>query len=123
MSWVGGMAVVAAAVAAAGCGAGDGGGERSDPPPPDRLSVTFATAAGDFRVSLDCGVADRSACAQILEALAEERDAETCEPIAATGERIVVRGLIGGQEVGAAIERRTDCEARLFDRVSAALGP
>jgi hypothetical protein len=34
-----------------------------------------------------------------------------------------VRGLIGGQKVGAAIERRTDCEARLFDRVSAALGP
>ena len=34
-----------------------------------------------------------------------------------------MRGLIGGQEVGAAIDRRTDCEARLYDRVSAALLP
>jgi hypothetical protein len=115
---------VVAAIVAAGCGGGGGGADRSDPPPPDRLTVRFTSGAGEaFRVSLDCGVADRAACSEILEAIAEERDAETCEPIAPTGERIVVRGLIGGQEVGAAIARRTDCEARLFDRVSAALGP
>jgi hypothetical protein len=40
-----------------------------------------------------------------------------------SGRRIRVRGTIGGEEVSVAIERRTDCEARLYDRVSAALAP
>ena len=117
------LALLVAVSLLAGCGgAGDGAG-RTDPPPPDRLDVTLTAAEGDaFRVALDCGVADRAACSEILEAIAEEEDGETCEPIADTGERIVVRGLIEGQEVGAALDRRTDCEARLFDRVNAALG-
>ena len=117
-------AAAAAALVLAGCGAGGGGGERTDRPPPDRLAVTLSSEAGpSFRVALDCAVADRTACADILEALAEGRDAETCAPIAPAGGRIVVRGTIGGEGVGAAIERRTDCEARLYDRVRAALAP
>jgi hypothetical protein len=117
------VVVASLVVLAAGCGGG-GGGERTEPLPPDRLDITLTGAQGDaFRVALDCGVADRAACSEILEAIAEEQDAEACEPIADTGERIVVRGLIEGQEVGAALDRRTDCEARLFDRVNAALGP
>ena len=99
----------AAAIALAGCGAGgSGGGDQTDPPPPDRLDVTLDPAEG---------------CAEILEAIAEERDAERCAPVTPSGRRIRVRGTIGGQEVSVAIERRTDCEARLYDRVSAALGP
>jgi hypothetical protein len=115
----------AAALALAGCGAGDGGGgDRTDPPPPDRLAVTLDPAEGSsFRIALDCDVADRSTCAEILEAIAEERDAERCAPVTPSGRRIRVRGTIGGQEVSVAIERRTDCEARLYDRVSAALAP
>jgi hypothetical protein len=114
----------AAALALAGCAAGGGAGDRTDPPPPDRLEVTLDPQEGSsFTVALDCGVADRATCAEILEALAEERDAERCAPVPPSGRRIRVRGTIGGEEVSAAIERRTDCEARLYDRVSAALGP
>jgi hypothetical protein len=117
-------AAAAAALALAGCGGGGGGGERTDRPPPDRLTVTLSSETGpSFRVALDCAVADRPACADILEALAEGRDAEACAPIARIGGRIVVRGTIGGEGVGAAIERRTDCEARLYDRVREALAP
>jgi len=117
-------AATAAALVLAGCGGGGGDGGETEREPPDRLAVTLSSETGpSFRVSLDCGVADRPACAEILDALREERDAERCEPIAATGARIVVRGTIGGEQVGAAIDRRTDCEARLYDRVRAALAP
>jgi hypothetical protein len=115
----------AAALALAGCAAGaGGGGDRTDPPPPDRLTVTLDPEEGSsFTVALDCAVADRKTCAAILQALAEGRDAERCAPVPPSGRRIRVRGTIGGEEVSAAIERRTDCEARLYDRVSAALAP
>ncbi|HSJ72764.1 MAG TPA: hypothetical protein VK904_00480 [Miltoncostaeaceae bacterium] len=114
----------ALALAPAGCGGGGGGGDGTERTPPDRLAVTLSSEAGpSFRVALDCAVADRPACAEILDALREERDAGGCAPIADTGARIVVRGTIGGDEVGAAIDRRTDCEARLYDRVRAALSP
>jgi hypothetical protein len=117
-------AAAAAAVLLGGCGGGGGGAGRTDRPPPDRLTVTLTSDEGpSFRVALDCGVADRPACAEILQALADERDAQTCAPIAAMGGRILVRGTIGGEGVGAVIERRTDCEARLYDRVRAALTP
>jgi hypothetical protein len=117
-------AAAAAALVLAGCGAGGGGADRTEQQPPDRLTVTFSFESGpSFRVSLDCGIADRTACAEILQALAEERDPERCVPIEASGSRIVVRGTIGGEDVGAAIDRRTDCEARLYDRVRAALSP
>ncbi len=120
------LAIAAAtALALAGCAGGSGGaGDRTDPPPPDRLAVTLEPEAGPtFRVALDCGVADLEACSQILEALGEAGDDETCLPLPDSGERIVVRGTIGGEEVGAALERRTDCEARVYDRVREALGP
>jgi hypothetical protein len=114
----------ASALLLAACGAGGGGGERTDRPPPDRLAVTLEPQGGaSFRVALDCAVADRATCAEVLEALAEERDAETCSPLPPSGRRIRVQGTIGGREVSAAIERRTDCEARLYDRVTAALEP
>ena len=118
-------AAVAVALVAAGCGGGgSGGADRTDPPPPDALAVTFEPEGGpSFRTALDCAVADRAACAEVVEALAEERDSAACAPISSTGERIIVRGTIGGRQVGAAIERRTDCEARLYDRVRAALAP
>jgi hypothetical protein len=119
-----GVALAASALLLAGCGTGGGGDGRSDPPPPDRLTVALEPEGGaSFRVALDCGVADLATCAEILEALAEERDADTCTPLPPTGRRILVRGTIDGREVGAAIERRTDCEARLYDRVRAALAP
>jgi hypothetical protein len=86
--------------------------------------VTLEPAQGaTFRIALDCGIADTETCSEVLDAIADERDDETCVPVAPLGGRIVVRGLIDGQEVGAAIDRRTDCEARLYDRVSAALLP
>jgi hypothetical protein len=114
----------AAAVVLAACGGGAGGGERTDHEPPDRLTVTLSSVTGpSFRVSLDCGVADLDACAEVIAALQEERDAERCVPIEDDGARIVVRGTIGGEDVGAAIDRRTDCEARRYDRVRAALQP
>jgi hypothetical protein len=127
-SALGRRAVVAALVAGgllvAGCGTGGGDGGRTAPAPPDALTLTLEPEGGPaFRIALDCAVADRSACAKVLEAMAEERDSESCAPIASTGERIIVRGTIEGRQVGAAIERRTDCEARLYDRVRAALAP
>ena len=65
---------------------GGGRGPDGRRPPPDRLAVTLSSEAGpSFRVALDCAVADRTACADILEALAEGRDAETCAPIAPRG--------------------------------------
>ena len=74
-------------------------------------------------MALDCDVADRSTCAEILDAVADERDAQTCAPIADAGQRILVRGSIGGADVAVTVERRTDCEARLYERVRAALSP
>jgi len=86
--------------------------------------VSFAAGdAGAFRVSLDCDVADREACAEVLDALADARDGERCAPIEDGGRRISISGTIGGRRVVADVRRRTDCEARLYDRVSAAIGP
>jgi hypothetical protein len=116
--------VSAAALLVAGCGGGGRDGTGTAPEPPDRLTVTFAAAdGGAFRVTLDCAVADRDACAEVLEAVGDARDAERCSPIDDRGRRITITGTIGGQRVLVRVERRTDCEARLYDRVSAALEP
>jgi hypothetical protein len=113
------------ALLAAGCGSA-GGGERTGttPDPPDRLEVGFAAGdAGAFRIVLDCDVADREACAGVLDALAGADDAERCTPVEDGGRRISISGTIGGRRVVADVRRRTDCEARVYDRVSAAIGP
>lgn len=126
MRWIGtsaALGLVLAALALAGCGPG-ANADRTTPVPPDRLDVTLTSEAGpSFSVALDCDVADRSTCAEILDAVADERDAQTCEPIADAGQRILVRGSIGGADVAVTIERRTDCEARLYERVREALSP
>lgn len=114
----------AAALLAGGCGTAERASTGTAPEPPDRLEVRFVAGdAGAFRVTLDCEVADREACSTVLRALAEARDAERCTPIDAGGRRISISGTIGGRRVLAEVERRTDCEARLYDRVSAALDP
>lgn len=118
------VALAAAALLAAACGGGGGDDQGTDATPRDALTLTLESEGGPaFRVALDCAVADLGACGEVLDAIAQERDAPECEPIPATGERIIVRGTIDGQEVAAALERRTDCEARLYDRVRAALAP
>jgi hypothetical protein len=119
-----GIAPIVVAALLAGCGAGDRASTGTTPEPPDRLEVRFAVGeAGAFRLTLDCDVADRDACSRVLSALADARDAERCQPIEDDGRRISITGTIGGRRVLAELERRTDCEARLYDRVSAALNP
>lgn len=115
----------AAVVASAACGGG-GGGDRagtSGPTPPDRLSATLAAAgAADFRLDLDCAVADREACAGVLEAIAAAEDDGECSPAPDDDATILVTGTIGGDTVRALLGRRTDCEIRAYDAVVTALG-
>jgi hypothetical protein len=90
--------------------------------PPNRLQVSLAAGdAGALVLRLDCEIADRDACAGIIAALREAPDAERCEPIRDSGSRIAVTGRIGGEAVDRVLRRRTDCEARLYDRVRGAL--
>lgn len=106
---------------ATACGGG-GGGASTAATPADVLDVTVA-GAGDsaFRVALRCGVADREACAGVLDALASA-DAERCDPLPDDRSAITVRGVIDGEPVAATLRRRTTCEARAYDRAVAALG-
>jgi hypothetical protein len=102
--------------------AGCEGPEPRSTIPPNRLQVSLAAGdAGALRLRLDCEIADRDACAGIIAALREGIDSERCEPIPDSGSRIVVTGRIGGQAVDRVLRRRTDCEARLYDRVRRAL--
>lgn len=113
----------AAVVASAACG---GGGDRADtsgPTPPDRLSATLAAAgAADFRLDLDCAVADREACTGVLDAIAAAEDDGECSPAPDDDATILVTGTIGGDTVRALLGRRTDCEIRAYDAVVTALG-
>jgi hypothetical protein len=115
---------VAALLAAAGCN-GSGEGDRTAPTPPDHLTITIAgPETGSLRVDLDCEVADQEACARVVRALRDANDDESCVPVPDRGERITVAGRIGGRRFEAEARRRTDCEARVYDRlVAAALSP
>ena len=116
---------VAWALAAAALVGGLAGCEGPEAPstiPPNRLQVSLdAGETGAIVLRLDCEIADRDACAGIIAALREGADSERCAPIRDSGSRIVVTGRIGGQAVDRVLRRRTDCEARLYDRVRRSL--
>jgi hypothetical protein len=112
---------LAAAVLVGGLAACEGP-ESPSTIPPNRLTVSLAVGdAGSLVLRLDCEIADHDACAGIISALREETDSERCEPIHDSGSRIQVTGRIGGQAVDRVLRRRTDCEARVYDRVQRAL--
>ena len=119
------MALVAlsAAVAVAGCG-----GERSSTEPttrvsPDRLVITLRDGGGrPLRFDLDCAVADRDACSQILSAIRDAEGAEVCRAAPTDASSLAVSGTIAGDRVRSLLSRRTDCEIRTYDRAIDALG-
>lgn len=114
----------AVALLVSGCAGVAASTETTAPVPPSRLTVGLpAGDGGSFRVTLDCDIADRAACAAVLDAMAEARDAARCPPIADSGRSISISGRVDGTAVRAEIPRRTDCEARLYDRITRALGP
>ena len=112
-------------VAAVAAGCADGGAaERTEPPPPSRLTVTIGDEGAEaFRVPLDCDVADRATCAEILAALRERAGRESCGPGGGGPGRIVVEGTIEGARVRGEADRATDCGERLYEWVLDALGP
>lgn len=115
----------AAVAVTAACGGGGATATGStEPVPPDRLSVTLAAAgAADFRLDLDCAVADRDACAGVLAAIgAAEQDEECVAAADDDGATMLVSGTIGGEQVRALLGRRTDCEVRAYDAAVTALG-
>lgn len=113
----------AAVALATGCG-GRGTPAETAAVPPDRLTlVRDQGRGGGFAVTLDCAVADRAACAEVLAALAEADTRERCVPVGGGDARIIVEGVIGGDPVRQIIGRRTDCEAEAFDRAVTALEP
>ena len=114
----------AVAVTAACGGGGATATDSTEPVAPDRLSVTLAAAgAADFRLDLDCSVADRDACAGVLAAIAAAEDDEECTATADDDEAtMLVSGTIGGEQVRALLGRRTDCEIRAYDAAVTALG-
>ncbi len=90
--------------------------------PPSRLEISLAAGeAGPLLMRLDCEIADNTACTGIVDALREDVTSEGCAPIPDSGSRIEVTGRIVGQEVHRVLRRRTDCEARIYDRVRRAL--
>ena len=114
----------AAAAILAGC-AGTGGDARSTVPvPPDRIFVTLRGGGGpDFRVQLDCAVADRDACVAVLNALEDAQSDEGCVASPAGGDAsVVVTGTIQGRPVRSIVRRRTTCEIRTYDRVVSGAG-
>jgi hypothetical protein len=116
------LAAWAGAAAALLSGCAGGGAETRSTVPPSRLDVALAAGdAGSLRLHLDCEVADRAACAGIVAALRDAADPERCEPIPDSGARIAVTGRIEGEAVDRVLRRRTDCEARVYDRVRRAL--
>jgi hypothetical protein len=119
-----GLTVAAAIAAAAGCGGGGGGPPDSTAPtPPDRLAVTVEEPGlGSFRVDLECAIADRRVCADVIGAIASADDPERCVPRDGGPGSLSVRGTIEGAEVRAVLRRRTDCEVRAYDRVTRAIG-
>jgi hypothetical protein len=112
----------AVALAVTGCGQG-GGTAPTAPTPPDALTVTVdGSGYAGFRIDLACAVADRPACAAVLDALRDADTAARCEPLDGDRSTILVRGDIEGEPVAASLARRTTCEARAYDRVIEALG-
>jgi hypothetical protein len=111
-----------AAAGLLGASAGCGSSEPRSSVPPNRLEVSLAAGeAGPLLTRLDCEIADNTACTGIIDALREGVSSEGCEPIRDSGSRIEVTGRIGGQAVERVLLRRTDCEARVYDRVRRAL--
>lgn len=114
-----------AALALAGCSAtGPDRGDSTTPVPRDTLAVTLrGDGVPAFRVSLDCAVADRQACAQVLDALDRGQRLDGCRPVPAAGSSTVeVTGTIGGQDVRQLVTRRTTCERETYDGVVAGAG-
>lgn len=90
--------------------------------PPDALAVVVqGSGYSGFRVDLRCAVADRDACAAVLDAATAE-DGPSCAPAPVVPDRIVVTGAIRGEEVSAVLRRRTSCEIERYDDALAALG-
>ncbi len=117
-----GAAVAAALLLAVAC-TGGGGAERTSATPPDRLTVTAdGGSGGPFRVSLDCAVADRDACAGIIAALAAADDPGTCSPADGGDRRLQVGGTIDGEPIRVVVKRRTDCEIAAYDAAARAAG-
>ncbi len=121
------MTAVALSVAvalASACGSTDARSDSTARVPPDRLEATLSGGGGpDFRLALDCAVADRAACAEVLSAIADAEGEEACAPAPAGDDgAILVSGTIGGERVESVVTRRTDCEIRTYDRVVAGLG-
>ena len=107
---------------AAGCG-GSGSSASTEPTPPDRLAVSAEGGdIGSFSVDLDCAIADRATCAEVLRAVGTADDPEQCVPADSGDESLTVEGTIEGARVRALLRRRTDCEARAYDRVARAIG-
>lgn len=119
-----GLAVLSLAAALlAGCGAGDPAPRSTEPTPPDRLAVTVSGGGVPaFRIDLECAVADRDACVDVLAALTEAQSDDVCEPAPGGDGVIDVTGTIGGDVVEQRIDRRTDCQVRAYDAIIAGLG-
>lgn len=110
-------------VAALGGCARGGGGPPTAPTPGDALAVTVDGGGYEgFAVALDCELADRDACAGVLDAVGASDPPDGCRPLPIDGARILVRGVIDGERVVAVLRRRTTCEAAAFDRALEALG-
>ena len=111
-----------AALAVAACGGGDGGSSGTGPTPPDRLSIEIQGGGlGTFTIPLDCAIADRDACAGIINALGRADDDPTCRATPDDGGRITVTGTLNGKKIESIVRRRTDCETRVYDDVVASL--
>ena len=76
-----------------------------------------------FRFDLDCAVADREACTEVLVAITEAEAEDVCEPAPQGGDGVIaVTGTLAGNPVSARIDRRTDCQIRAYDAVITGLG-
>jgi len=80
----------------------------------DRLEALGGELGAEWEA---CDVADRAACAGVLRALRPDPEGARCAPVADTGGRIAISGLVEGRPVRAELRRRTDCEAGRYDRV------
>lgn len=117
-----GLAVAVSVAAGAGCGGGSPSGSTV-PTPPDRLAVSVGGGGlGSFRVDLECAIADRGVCADVIAAVAAADDPERCTPLDGGNGSLTVEGSIDGAEVRTLLRRRTDCEVRAYDRVARAIG-
>lgn len=110
-----------ALLVAAGCGDGGGTAPTAAEPPDALAAVVDGSGYAAFRLDLSCAVADRDACAAILDAAGAE-DGPECGPLSPDPARITVTGVIEGEEVSSVLQRRTTCESARYDAVLAALG-